>query len=380
LSRTLHIAALASYRVFPAKMGGQKGIACFYSYLGVRVPVSFISTKNNEFPAGFPATFIPLLGNSFLRYVNPFLFFPLRKILLKDNITHLILEHPYYGWLGTLLKWTTKVKLVVHSHNIESLRFKSTGRWWWRILWQYEKFTHRRADLNFFITGEDEQFAIKHFKLDARRCQTITYGSDAKESPMPSERSVARQVLENLYGIGSNEKILLFNGTLDYKPNLDALMIILNVINPALMKQAGFNYRIIICGKSLPANLDELKAYQDKHIIYAGFVDDITVYFKGCDLFINPVTDGGGIKTKLVEALGYNISCISTESGAIGIPQSITGKKLVLTGDTDWEPFTKAIIDINTQENIPNAFYNHFYWGNIADKAASVLKNTALID
>ena len=157
-------------------------------------------------------------------------------------------------------------------------------------------------------------------------------------------------------------------------------MIILNTINPALQKRAGFTYRIIICGKNLPENLAELKAYRDQHIIYAGFVDDITVYFKGCDLFINPVTDGGGIKTKLVEALGYNISCISTKSGAIGIPEAITGKKMVLTGDTDWEPFTNAIIDIKTQENIPNAFYNHFYWGNIADKAASVLKNTALID
>ncbi len=37
--------------------------------------------------------------------------------------------------------------------------------------------------------------------------------------------------------------------------------------------------------------------------------------------------DGGGIKTKLVEALGYNMNVVTTTSGAIGVPLSITGEK-----------------------------------------------------
>jgi hypothetical protein len=64
--------------------------------------------------------------------------------------------------------------------------------------------------------------------------------------------------------------------------------------------------------------MNELKNYADQNIIYAGFVDDISIYFKGADVFINPVSYGGGIKTKLVEALGYNLNAVSTSNGAIG--------------------------------------------------------------
>jgi hypothetical protein len=97
------------------------------------------------------------------------------------------------------------------------------------------------------------------------------------------------------------------------------------------------------------------------------------LYFKGADLFINPVTEGGGIKTKLVEALGHNLSAVSTSNGAFGISTAVTGNKLIIAGDKDWDSFCKAIISCSTSENIPDAFFKEFYWGNIAEKAAGIL-------
>ncbi len=52
-----------------------------------------------------------------------------------------------------MLKWFTGVKLIVHSHNIEGLRWKTLGKWWWKGLWIYEKWVHRQADLQLFQTG-----------------------------------------------------------------------------------------------------------------------------------------------------------------------------------------------------------------------------------
>lgn len=368
-----NIAALVSYRIYPARMGGQKGIALFYRYLSQLLPVTIISTKNNEVPTGTGVTFIPLLGDSKLRYVNPFLYFSLRKILRSNHCTHLVLEHPYYGWLGILLKWFTGIKLVVHSHNIEALRFKSTGKWWWTILWNYERYVHRKAHINFFISDEDRQYAIQKFGLDASKCHTITYGFEINSPPAAEEKKEAKKKLRQIHGISDDEIILLFNGTLDYKPNQDAVDNILEHINPILLSAGFFKYRIIICGKGLPASYQELKEYTAKHIIYAGFVDDINVYFKGADIFINPVTDGGGIKTKLVEALGFNVSCVSSGSGAIGVPQHITGGKLLLAADSDWASFANAIIHTDIDKNIPAAYFDHFYWGNIAAKAKDII-------
>ena len=124
------------------------------------------------------------------------------------------------------------------------------------ILWSYEKFTHRNADLNFFITDEDRNYAIDNFHLSPEKCKTITYGFDLNSAPDVHEKSLAKTQLQNRHGINDDQKILLFNGTLDYQPNLDALQIILQKINPLLM-QAGFNYKIIICGKNLPASFNE---------------------------------------------------------------------------------------------------------------------------
>lgn len=353
-------------------MGGQKGIALFYQYLSRLLPVTIISTKNNDYPAGTDIAFVPILGNSKLRYVNPFLFFKLRNILRKNKCTWLILEHPYYGWLGVLLKTFSNIKLAIHSHNIESVRFKSTGRWWWRILWQYERFVHRQAHLNFFINDEDRNFAIKNFALNAAVCNTITYGFEMDKMPLPGEKAQAKKELQRLHNIQADEKILFFNGTLDYKPNLDAVDMILEQINPLLLSNKNFKYKIIICGKGLPSRYDELRNYTSKNIIYAGFVDDINIYFKGSDIFINPVIDGGGIKTKLVEALGFNLTAISTLNGAIGVPLSVTGKKMYIADD-GWKGFVNKIFEADTTENIPPAFFEHFYWGNIASKASACI-------
>ena len=364
---------LVSYKFLPPKMGGQKGIAFFYDYLSKYIHITCITTRSNDISAVSNYEIENILSNSSYRYINVFYFFTLRKIILEKNITHLIIEHPYYGWLGLLLKWFCKVKLIVHSHNIESTRFKSTGRWWWRILWQYEKYIHQLADHNFFIHDDDRNFAITNYKLVPEKCATITYGFELQNPPAQDEKAEAKKILNKLHQIEADTKLLLFNGTLDYKPNQDALDIILQEINPMLLADKDFKYKIIICGRGLPPKYDDLKNYASKNIIYAGFVDDINIYFKGADIFINPVTDGGGIKTKVVEALGYDLSVVSTYNGATGIPVEITGGKMKLTNDKDWKEFVSNIIKTDNSLIIPAVYFEHFYWGNIAKKAAEII-------
>jgi hypothetical protein len=349
-------------------MGGQKGIACFYSAFSKLLPITIVSTSNNGSPEHLNAEFLPVISNKKSRYYNPFLFFVIKKVINKNKSTHLILEHPYQGWLGLLLKWICNVKLVIHSHNIESLRFKSTGKWWWRILWIYEKTIHRNADINFFITDEDKEYAIHHFGLKTERCFTITYGFDFKIPPTSVERENSKFKLRTLHQIPSDYTILLFNGTLDYKPNLDAVKNIIDKINPLLNNNTDFKYKIIICGKGLPSVYKNLEGYPN--IIYAGFVDDISLYFKGSDIFINPVIDGGGIKTKLVEALGNNLFTISTLEGAIGVPENITNGRLIIIKNNDWGLFAQSIIKANYHNSsINQEFFDYFYWGKIAEKA-----------
>jgi polysaccharide biosynthesis protein PslH len=371
-----NVLSLVSYTFLPAKMGGQKGIGLFNQYLAKHLPLTCVTTQRNDVKEAQGYEALNLLSTSPLRYVNPFYFFTLRKIIRQKKISHLIIEHPYYGWLGILLKWFCGVKLIVHSHNIEAHRFKSTGKWWWRILWLYEKCTHRAAHFSFFISDEDRRYALAHFGIRENKCTTITYGMELAAAPDAQQRAEAKEKLRAIHSIAPGiEHIFLFNGTLDYAPNLNALKTILNTINPALLL-SGLQYKIIICGRFLPAAMNDLKDYADKNILYAGFVDDISVYFKGADIFLNPVVEGGGIKTKLVEAIGYNMNAVSSASGAIGINPAICGGKLQVVADGDWFAFAEKIKTAATTKNdTPMAFYDHFYWGSIAQKAAAAIKS-----
>jgi polysaccharide biosynthesis protein PslH len=373
-TRQIKVLTLISYKFLPAKLGGQKNIALFFKFFAGLIPTTCVTVKASDPSCVKEYEVLNIISNRQFRYANPLYFFSIKKIIKQKKITHLMIEHPYYGWLGILLKTFCGVKLVVRSQNIEAERFKSIGKWWWHILWQYEKITHRFADHNFFIQQDDEQYGIKKYKLDPEKCAIITYGFELTGPPTAGERVAAKATISALYNITADEKIMLFNGSLNYKPNTDALDTILTTINPLLLVNNNFKYKIIICGSNLPTSYNSLKGYADKNIIYAGFVDDITLFYKGADMLINPVMDGGGIKTKLVEALGHNMNVVTTTSGAIGVPLEITGEKMKIIADDNWNNFVEAIINSNTGSAIPPAFFHHFYWGKIAAKAAGILQ------
>lgn len=368
----IRVLSIVPYPFLPAKMGGQKGIALFNEYFGKETNLEIVSVTTNDECFARNYSLLKLFKPGPLRYINFFYFFRLKKIIQQKKITHILLEHPYYGWLALLLKYFCGVTLIAKSHNIESLRFKTVGKWWWGILWHYEKWVYRFADYSFFITEEDKKFAVDTYGVNALKCHVITYGTDQKEELPFNIRRAARETLCTRYGIGAKTRVLFFNGTLSYKPNIDALNLIKDRISPILTEK-GFNHKVIICGKGLPAIYNNLDAYRNKNIIYAGFVDDISIYFNGADIMLNPVNDGGGIKTKLVEALGAGVSCVSTLNGAIGVPLHLTGGKMMVVDNQDWQGFADCVMKIDTELPVPAEFYKHFYWGAIAQKAAQIL-------
>ena len=354
----------------PAKVGGQKGIALFNKYFSRHARLICVTTKNNDpsFAEGYEV--LPLLSTSPLRYINVFYYFTVRNILKKYEATHLLIEHPYYGWLAWMVKRFYGVKLIVHSHNIEGLRWKTLGKWWWRILWNYERSIHKHADYNFFIHKDDMEYAVKRFGVSREKCTVMTYGIERSERPSVEEVRRAENAVRAKHQIGP-ERILLFNGAFDYKPNKEALITLIDIVNPILMKKEGFKYKLIICGRGIN---EEFMARLYPNIVMAGFVEDINLYFMAADVFLNPVVEGGGIKTKLVEALGNNCNAVSTNNGAIGVDPSLCNGKLFIVADNDWELFAeKTVIASNVIADVSDAYYSHFYWGDSTKKAAEFI-------
>ncbi len=358
------VLAIAPYPFLPAWSGGQKFIANFFHWLGKEVDLSVISVPGNDLSLDPSYKIIPLLKPGFSRYYDASLVNKISSIVNKGNFDTVIWEHPYYAWLASRIKRKTGVNYFYHTHNIEYQRFRSTGRWWWPILKTYEKWAFKKADGIFFITPEDRKFAINTWKISSKKCIDLPFGIDIKK--YPEDRSASRRDISAKHNIGPTEKILFFNGLLSYKPNLDALKVILDKVNPLLLSNSSFIYKIIICGKGLPAEMNSLTGYREKNIIFAGFTDQIDLYYKASDLLLNPVLAGGGIKTKMVEAIGYGTTVISTQTGAAGMDKAICGDKLVTVPDNHWKGFADAIVTNANSNNItPASFYEHYYWGNI---------------
>lgn len=367
----MNILSIVSYNILPAQMGGQKAIDQFLQGINKHNKLICVTTKNNN-PQLAPYKVLNILSNRPSRYFNIFYFFTLKKIIKENNISHIIIDHPYYGWLVFLLKFYCSKKIIVRSHNIESTRFRSLDKSWWKVLWYYEKWVHQKADFSFFITQNDLDYAVEKYKLQRNKCAVITYGFTFSQIPQLEAKAEAKSSIKKQYNIPEEDNILLFNGTLSYKANQNALDIILQKINKYLLN-INFKYKIIICGKDLPESYNSLVDFPN--VIYAGFVDDISKYYLAADVFINPVNDGGGIKTKIVEALGYNINLVTTQSGAIGIPKEITGNKMIVIADNDWKSFAEAITQVDLTENLPKEFYDYFALSEIIEKANNILIN-----
>ncbi len=350
-------------------MGGQKGVAAFYSHLAMQTKVVLAVSKQNEPADTHGLSVRPFLYHHRWGFANLFCVYRLYKLIKEESIDVVCIEHSYLGWLGILLRWITTKPFVIHSHNIEAFRFRDMQKSFWRLYLIYERWVHQKANFNFFVTNEEMKQAIERWPLDEKKCLLVTYGTDITQPISYSEKALHRKQLIDAHKLRAHTKLFLFNGSFDYLPNIDGLRVIIREILP-ILQAMDFDFRLFICGKWLTKQWQDVLS-SHAEIIYKGMVDDIEPYFRGVDCFINPITLGTGIKTKLIDSLARNLTVISSRNGARGILPELCGDKLYLIDDYDWQGFTKAMTAVETFQpvNTPESFFKVFNWNSIVQKA-----------
>jgi glycosyltransferase involved in cell wall biosynthesis len=359
------ILSIVWYKVLPAKFGGQKGIACFNEYLSKQFPLICLCSKNNESTDSLPYQLLPELPLNKWQFFNPLCWKKINLVVKNEKATHIILEHPYHGIAAYKAKKTTGAKLILHSHNIESERFRQADKWWWQILMKYEKWVHKKADLVLLKTGTDRDFAISHFRVQPEKCVIIPYGIEKKNVP---DRSIAGNIIRKRHGIKPVEKILLFAATLDYEPNAKAVEHIYNEIATRLTNN-GYELKIIICGRNKSPAFKYLSQFSHPAVINAGETEDIENYFAAADIFINPVQQGGGVQTKNIDALAFHCNLVCFENMIEKETITVAKEKIFTAPSNDWAVFVsqieKAVAGFSpTHED----FFNYYDWGNIIQR------------
>lgn len=366
------ILVVAPYTFLPFRSGGQKFIAQFLDALGQQASVTVLSTAQE--PSYTPSPhyrLLPALAYSFFRYFDFTLKATIIDLIERNRYDWIIWEHPYYGWLAKIIKEKTGIKTLLHTHNIEYQRFRSVGKIWWPLLKQYEKKAFSIADKIGFITAEDKRFAIEQWQVAPQDCIDIPYGVSI--DTYPTDRGNCRMEILDKHAIDATHTVLLFNGSLDYAPNYKALKGILKELVPRLQKYPGPKFTLLVCGKGLPKRDKELTSYRAAGVIYTGFVDSIEPYIKAADIVLNPVVEGGGVKTKMIEAIAQGTPVVAMKTAAIGMAPALCEPLLVTTPDLDWDQFAQAIIALRTRLTLetfqtPPAFYSYYNWRSITER------------
>jgi glycosyltransferase involved in cell wall biosynthesis len=135
------------------------------------------------------------------------------------------------------------------------------------------------------------------------------------------------------------DRTIVFNGVLDYWPNVDAAHFLVDEVMPILRERCP-GVRLMIVGRGRPA---ELEAFRRPDVDVTGEVPDVRPYLEGAAVVAVPIRMGGGTRLKVVEGLALEKPLVSTTLGCEGI--DVRDGEHLLIADTA-ESFASQVMRI----------------------------------
>ncbi len=240
-----------------------------------------------------------------------------------------------YAQMGQYGRYVMSGKKVLREHDVmfrpAYRRFKKAKSFLklfsfveWCGWARYEPRLMKSFDHILTLTETDKRFCRKLYEVHQVSCSPL--GVTEQLRIVPCE--------------GREPNTLLFVGSFDHAPNIDAAEWLCREIFPLLYDQCP-QVKLIIIGKNPPEKLRTLASYFPA-ISVLGFVDRIDTYFNSSSVFIAPLRFGGGIKMKILTAQSYGIPVVSTPIGIEGIEG--TDENTWLIGRTASELVDKILL------------------------------------
>jgi len=215
---------------------------------------------------------------------------------------------------------------VVMAHNVESIiwqRYYETEsnplrRWYigrqWRKFQRFEQRVLGEAELTIAVSETDaqrlrEEFGVAHVAVVENGVDTAYF------QPQARQRRPER---------------LLFLGSLDWRPNLDGVRLLLEHVFPTV-RAAEPSATLCIVGRNPPEWLRRRVAAMPGVELHAN-VPDVRPYLADCGMLVVPLRIGGGSRLKILEALASGVPVVSTRVGAEGLRLQ-AGRDLTIVND-----------------------------------------------
>lgn len=316
-----------------------------------------------------------LVGNLFSR--RPYLVQKNDSIELRGAIEHLRRSQSVDVWH---CEWTPYAapflessddNWVVSAHNIESQI--------WKRYSEHEKNPLKR----WYIQHQAAKFsAFEQVAFDEAKAVVVVSDADAdlaqrwfgSERPAVVENGVDLEYFRP-GEVTRNESELLFLGSLDWRPNLDALRLLIDSIFPAVLAQAS-QAKLTVVGRKPPQWLID-RISRDPRIELHNDVADVRPFLHRAAALLVPLRIGGGSRLKILEALAAGCPVISTSVGAEGLDLEPGVDYIDAPAVEDFATTTVAAIRdypslIRTAESGQRVVQGHYDWNRLANRLGDV--------
>jgi sugar transferase (PEP-CTERM/EpsH1 system associated) len=196
----------------------------------------------------------------------------------------------------------------------------------WQRLRRYEAQVCRAADQVLAVSD-----------VDAAMLQELVPGLDVTVVPNGVDTLTYRPEFAGLEP-RMPEEALVFTGTMDFRPNVDAVLWFARQVLPRVRaERPGVHFFVV--GQRPHRRLDSLQS--DPAITLTGWVKDPRPYIAQAAVYVAPLRIGGGTRLKLLEAMAMGKPVVATSLGAEGYP--VTDGRELLLADTP-EDFATTVL------------------------------------
>lgn len=230
------------------------------------------------------------------------------EVINSNAIKTVFIEDSVFGNLVKKIKKNCKeCKVLSFYHDVKADLYK---QWMDNERTLKSKIEYTIGIRQEYVNQTYADINIVFNERDAKTYQ-VYYGKRPEAIiPLPALVPTISHGIMNSITAKDDKKHILFVGK-KYYPNLVGFKWFVDNVLPSLTD----NIQVEVVGRGL----EELRnVYPDSRINVIGGVESLNPYYENADIVIAPLFDGGGMKSKTVEALSFGKIFVGTEESLFG--------------------------------------------------------------
>lgn len=264
---------------------------------------------------------------------------------IAQYVAALLAERPistiyvFSGQMGQFIPAGFTGRVIFDFVDVDSAKFeayadRATGLKQWlfareaKLLSAEEARLAKQADVSLLVSAEEAELFRARLPLDLRPVcdvRALSNGTDSRYFDPGLVQAAPAMA-------ASPGPRLIFAGQMDYAPNVDAALRVIDRLLPKVrqtLPKATFH----VVGRNPVEELVE--RHGENGVFVWGGVDDIRTYLAAADLALIPLEIARGVQNKVLEAMAMALPVVVTGDAATGIG-ALDGKHFMV-GDSDDE-------------------------------------------